>query len=307
MRPVQETHVRGAGCDVGAETFDCARRPRHAVAMEPVTPTRTRRIDSGEPLTLWHPPEPDIAPGYAVTTAICDNPRCTCTQMYLEIRPLRRLDGGHFERHGAAVHAQIDCDGSAVELEPDTTEALPAGTAPWLRERLQESAHRAWLKERWRRLRGQIGDPAFPCGVPPDDGDGMVSFCEMFPYDFDLTVVHDRQLYLGDDQYCLEPTCTCDEVVVQFVDASRDRAIGHARASVRRLKHAELVGSSLVSRLWSRLLERRDPRSFRDRFERMRKVARARPAAAAPAPKVGRNASCPCGSGKKYKRCCGAL
>ena len=24
-------------------------------------------------------------------------------------------------------------------------------------------------------------------------------------------------------------------------------------------------------------------------------------------PKVGRNAPCPCGSGKKYKRCCGSL
>ncbi|MHC4336845.1 MAG: SEC-C metal-binding domain-containing protein [Planctomycetota bacterium] len=24
-------------------------------------------------------------------------------------------------------------------------------------------------------------------------------------------------------------------------------------------------------------------------------------------PKVGRNAPCPCGSGKKYKKCCGAL
>jgi SEC-C motif-containing protein len=26
----------------------------------------------------------------------------------------------------------------------------------------------------------------------------------------------------------------------------------------------------------------------------------------APAPKVGRNDPCPCGSGKKYKKCCGA-
>ena len=26
-----------------------------------------------------------------------------------------------------------------------------------------------------------------------------------------------------------------------------------------------------------------------------------------PAPKVGRNDACPCGSGKKYKKCCGAL
>jgi uncharacterized protein len=43
----------------------------------------------------------------------------------------------------------------------------------------------------------------------------------------------------------------------------------------------------------------------------LRKLARIREAAASPAPlprraKVGRNDPCPCGSGKKYKRCCGA-
>jgi Fe-S-cluster containining protein len=32
----------------------------------------------------------------------------------------------------------------------------------------------------------------------------------------------------------------------------------------------------------------------------------ARPSAVAPTAKVSRNAPCPCGSGKKYKRCCGA-
>jgi preprotein translocase subunit SecA len=35
-------------------------------------------------------------------------------------------------------------------------------------------------------------------------------------------------------------------------------------------------------------------------------MGRGRPAVAAGAAKVGRNAPCPCGSGKKYKRCCGA-
>jgi uncharacterized protein len=42
----------------------------------------------------------------------------------------------------------------------------------------------------------------------------------------------------------------------------------------------------------------------------LRKLARIREAAGRPAPlprrsKVGRNDPCPCGSGKKYKRCCG--
>ncbi len=44
----------------------------------------------------------------------------------------------------------------------------------------------------------------------------------------------------------------------------------------------------------------------------LRKLARIREAAGRPAPfarssKVGRNDPCPCGSGKKYKRCCGRI
>jgi uncharacterized protein YecA (UPF0149 family) len=35
-------------------------------------------------------------------------------------------------------------------------------------------------------------------------------------------------------------------------------------------------------------------------------MGRSRAGVAAGATKVGRNAPCPCGSGKKYKRCCGA-
>ncbi len=37
----------------------------------------------------------------------------------------------------------------------------------------------------------------------------------------------------------------------------------------------------------------------------LRPVAAPRPAAAVTAGKVGRNDPCPCGSGKKYKHCCG--
>lgn len=36
------------------------------------------------------------------------------------------------------------------------------------------------------------------------------------------------------------------------------------------------------------------------------RVAQCIQGAAREAPKVGRNASCPCGSGKKLERCCGA-
>jgi uncharacterized protein YecA (UPF0149 family) len=72
----------------------------------------------------------------------------------------------------------------------------------------------------------------------------------------------------------------------------------------------------LVQRLWRELLDSHGADRLRDRFQRMRSVARARAAAtsrvrspnvvAPTAANVGRSASCPCGSGRKFKRCCGA-
>jgi uncharacterized protein len=44
---------------------------------------------------------------------------------------------------------------------------------------------------------------------------------------------------------------------------------------------------------------------YRHFVERRRKDIEAQSARNPPAPKVGRNDRCPCGSGKKYKRCCG--
>ena len=47
-------------------------------------------------------------------------------------------------------------------------------------------------------------------------------------------------------------------------------------------------------------------RRERDLFPTRSLRPEAAPAIAAPRAKVGRNDPCPCGSGKKYKKCCGA-
>jgi hypothetical protein len=96
-------------------------------------------------------------------------------------------------------------------------------------------------------------------------------------------------------------------------DRPRAQAIGHARASVRRLQAPNIHGPSLVRRLWRELLDRYGAHRLRDRFQRMRRVARERVPAASVVrgqnivskSRLGRNESCSCGSGKKFKRCCG--
>ena len=127
-------------------------------------------------------------------------------------------------------------------------------------------------------------------------------------------MIHDRERYLVADQYCLEPSCTCDNVVVQFVppraaEGQPRRSSGHVKASVRRLRAPVVDGPPVLHDLWRALLDEHGSAVLRDRFKRMRQVAAGRRRLAAPAPKPGpkpgRNAPCPCGSGRKYKRCCG--
>jgi preprotein translocase subunit SecA len=47
------------------------------------------------------------------------------------------------------------------------------------------------------------------------------------------------------------------------------------------------------------------PATAAARFDRAMEAAMTRPAARRNTPAVGRNEPCPCGSGKKYKKCCG--
>jgi hypothetical protein len=281
--------------------------------------TRTRRIDSGEPLILWDPPEADGVAGYAVIPAICTNPQCPCTDIGFTVHHVKQLGDGSSEIQQPALAGEVSSDGTGVKID-QAAGMLTTEVITWIRHRLEQENHRAWFHERWSRVRGQAADPAYPSGAAPQGIDGMVFFSEVFPYDFDLTVVHERRLYLADDQYCLKPACTCDEFATHFLDVSnqspRAQAIGYARTSVRHLQAPHVHGPSLVGRLWRALLDSHGADRLRDRFQRMRCVARERAAAtsrvrspnvvAPTAANVGRSASCPCGSGRKFKRCCGA-
>ena len=272
---------------------------------------RTRRIDGGLPLTLWDPPAGDGAAGYAVTTAICDNPLCPCTRISLTIRRLQRLDDGSFETHGALLGAEVSSDGTDLKID-DGSGVFKPTTTDWLRARLLDQDHRDWLHERWSRSRGQIGDPAYLSGVPPQGVEGMLSFSEVFPYDFDLIVIDDGHLYWANDNYCLKPACTCDELAVQFLDPEKAASIGHVSVSVHKFQKPNVHGPALIRRLWRALLDRYGTTPLRERFQRMRAIAlqpafTPQPAVAISLQrKVGRNDACQCGSGKKHKHCCGA-
>jgi len=266
----------------------------------------TRPIDDGQPLFLPDPPGAPSFDGFAVDTAVCDNPRCPCSRMPLFARAVRFDDKGAGRFPGSEITGEVSSDGSGLKLDSAPASTLSDELVAWLHDRIGESEHQRWLAERWRRMRGQIGDPAYPSPVVPSPTDMLVPFSQVFPWDFDLTVVHDQRKYLAIDQYCLQPRCTCDDLNVQFFDLMTDADsapnLGLAKATLRSLQSATFQGQPIVRELWNALLAQTPDQVLRDRFNRMRQVAdRQLRAPGTPA----RKAPCPCGSGKKYKRCCG--
>lgn len=263
-------------------------------------------VDDGSSLQLPDPPSIDGIDGFTVSALVCDNPQCLCTRMPLLINPIRFDEHDIGQLQGTPLGGDVSSDGKGLQLDSARTDTFTDEVVAWLHARLSEPEHRARLAERWRRLRGQIGDPAYPSPVAPARTDLLVPFNEVFPWNFDLTVVHDHRKYLALDQYCLKPRCTCDDVHVQFFDWMSDPGphIGHVMASIRRLPHANFHGEPVLHQLWTALLEQLGPSTLRDRFTRVREVATRRSVPAL-SNTPARKAPCPCGSGKKYKRCCG--
>jgi hypothetical protein len=117
---------------------------------------------------------------------------------------------------------------------------------------------------------------------------------------------------LGDIEKAYE-----DELVepgfIGFDDVERDLAMGKDRALARLANnpHSRLVEDTVKEMEWWACFREEEPR--RTKSSRSARKNRPIPAPTAfgipfrhAAPKTGRNEPCPCGSGKKYKKCCGA-
>ena len=153
------------------------------------------------------------------------------------------------------------------------------------------------------------GNAAMP--IPWQRGQ-MVPWNDVCDVRQDLYVLDDRR-YEAIEAYCPVPACDCGEVIVAFSQPDRLGVPSVGHVVVQRSGTTEIIparkGSDRVQRLWSAFRQRHPNHlaRFGRRYPSIKAVGERRlnlPISAVP--KIGRNAACPCGSGKKYKRCCGA-
>lgn len=274
----------------------------------------SRTLEACGPFLLWPPDAPEEGDlGIMVVTKL-DVGALGRGAVELELNPSERT-GGKVKR-GRLEKTTVSCSlETAAIATTDEHGAEILRSYPWL-----EGALRGELPE-LRRLAKRASEQAdretaakrvFAHAAPGV----MVGYHELFPADWDLLFSHNGEMYWAMDQHCPLPNCDCTNIAVDFYQlntAGEPPRVGSARivlepASISGHPSSPEIGK-LLTALWEsygKSIRARyaEARRAADRFSRVVRGAPAAKLAAAPVARVGRNDPCPCGSGKKYKKCC---
>lgn len=282
--------------------------PAETVAMN-------RLFDDGGPVYFREEPGGSFPwSAFILHTSSCDSPRCDCQDAGFLVRPVVADGEEIVAERNVVVEGLIHLETGRIEPDVEPAEGSPeSALLERFRERLVGDRLEA-LRVRWRRAKHQndLGEWKAVDWSRVDLAD-RVPFFEIFPSRWDLAIALDGRLWWIVDLWCLKPGCGCEEVALSLhADGGDEQAFVVVDLRSRALAGPKPNQTGL--RLWEILRENAEVLAELDeRRTTIRRVARKLPAhlapakpAAPPAP-VGRNEPCPCGSGKKFKRCCGGV
>ena len=260
---------------------------------------------------------------WEVDLKICDSALCGCREVRVGLW-FAQEPGAALVRGWARLDPVARC---LAERHPGMEPASPPEVGRLLAEGLSEAAWErlgsVFLREKQEQV--EAFDPAgevweFDFEEIEEEG-VLVPFVEVFPLARWLRVELGGQELVVHDEYCLAGRCRCSNVDLELFRPEDvedqeappvgwllvDARTGRRMVSVDRDRRLgpELRGWRGLRRSHPELLP-----ALRRRREVLHTLYRNSWAAkegvpATPARKVGRNEPCPCGSGKKYKRCCG--
>jgi hypothetical protein len=239
------------------------------------------------------------------------------------------LDGGDFVLHTAGNGASQGPHGS---FKASTIPSV-ADVARFVSDLFRQNADAGLLdhlRDRWNVLKGKTDDWKGFDWSWFDPGD-MLGWHEAFPKAADGMVAVGKRRLLPLDRYCVSPDCKCDEAKIEFVEVPEAgeaaQIIGVVTAKLSTGDSNEFEPAPGMTKLlrsaWKAYSEDANlDRLLPERRKRMVEVGQAllarrskpvvpKPALVAPVSvpqpraKVGPNEPCPCGSGVKFKRCCG--
>ena len=260
---------------------------------------------------------------YRFEAIVCQNPTCQCDRVTLKC-----FTETPEARPGVPISVCLEMDLERQEIA--NLEELKANPTAW---GLANAVAAESGQEEWNQLRRIYWElkqywtehsdlEQVEVSFPPEVLAGtMVAYFDIFPFARRLEFTHEQETWVIDDQYCCNPKCPCQEAVLSFIRPPQGAERGPLRPT---LSISYRYRDGKVSRLDAE----KNPRYSEQGLFELLKRARAdldsllakrqsllrrlcgrglkTQTIQSPTPKIGRNDPCPCGSGKKWKRCCGA-
>lgn len=305
-------------------------------------PEQDRQTPTEGPWLFWrNAGTPQTRQGFAALLFACTNPACACTEVTLHglwvdarLRAVRS-DGARMELEladtgpaaamlqpatGTQTAVSIDyCSGAVRTSEPPS--AAEAELAQWLRSMCDDT-----LLTQLRRAAAAHRNQPTPAaklfdGWEPGD---LVSYPQAFP-GTELPILADAgRRWRFEDLHCIEPRCPCTDVrLVAFdldhAESDSDSALaGSFVVTLPSLQPREvaienglLSDAAALHALWRQMVASQPALGAQLEARRKKMKTLSPPRGSQPAPVrrqavPGRNDPCPCGSGKKWKKCCGA-
>ncbi len=250
---------------------------------------------------------------------------CTCTELIVVLTPAGPTGNG-------------EPAGEEIQFSLDLVKEKPVKRG-WRARSKQERAHirsfvsglteedykhffslwKAEKMEMTRRLTPEDVEAEFDFDDIENNG-AMIYYNEILPHAEQFTLDLEGSSYLLADAYCLRRGCRCTKVLfsVELVDI-KNRTARPVGVLWIEYKPKKMVVTSEpdspdvdLDRIGKELLGKYPDlrKRLRARHERLRKIyvhcrkKKLGVGQKASATKVGRNDPCPCGSGRKYKKCC---
>lgn len=264
---------------------------------------------------------------YICKLAACRSPFCACTDLTMTLAPCSPSSSA---RWPGPDPIEVTVDPFGRSHEPKASEMADAAAAEFghaiasaLGEEHWDVLRRAFLARKRRAMESldPDGDPfPFPFDAIEKHGE-LAPYQQVFPFAKPIFVAHDGIKFLVDDHYCLKPGCDCTEVLLAFcpVGASprlraryslrldlRTGGWTDERTEERPQGEAAELARTVTARRGGLVANLEARRTFLRRIyaASKAKLYQERPEPPIPPKAPGRNDPCPCGSGRKYKRCC---
>lgn len=254
----------------------------------------------------------------------CENPVCTCGNVYLELIPMRVDDDN--KEHSRHLKVEIDIDKKALGYENE--KKVPREDLKFAKSflgKLSENDFQILYKYHFE-FKNKISEKASPDTIDSYfdfhevEYNGLMSaYNDILPYGDQFLVTIKGEQCIIFDQYCLLPKCPCTDTNLDIISIDKHGKKGKELCFVAlnyRKKRWKLVDESSFSISLATIrtaVEEQIPDIYRQMHKRHMKLKAIYAYCKKKhyslkqelqLPKVGRNDPCPCGSGKKYKKCC---